>query len=79
MANDNTNDEKIFSTDDAVFSSAGGGTVRPGGENKGRKSNEYWNEVEKELQRVAKELNKEKAKFPKFNDPKKGHELGPRL
>lgn len=78
MADENTNDEKVFSTDDAAFSSAGGGIVRPGGENKGRKSNDYWGEVEKELQRVAKELNKEKSKF-KENNPKKGHDLGPKL
>ena len=93
MAEDkNVNEEKIVTTEDDDFevedaapgpggtplNATSGGTIRPGGENKGRKSNEWLKAVEEDLIKQAKALNKEKAKF-KLNMPKKGNEHGPRL
>jgi hypothetical protein len=88
----NVNEEKIVTTEDDGFevedasptaggtplNASNGGINRPGGENKGRKSNEYWAEVEKELLAQAKELNKMKAEKLK-TIPQKGNEHGPRL
>lgn len=86
----NVNEEKIVTTEDGELevkddnpgggtplASATGGTIRPGGPNKGRKTNEYMAEVEKDLLKQAKELNKGKKNF-KINIPKRGNEFGPR-
>ena len=88
----NVNEEKIVTTDDDNFevedaapgpggtplNASNGGIIRPGGENKGRKSNDYWSLVEKELLKQSKELNKLKAETLKTM-PAKGNEHGPRL
>jgi hypothetical protein len=87
---DKKKDEKIVTTEDGEFeaqddnpgggtplASATGGTIRPGGENKGRKTGEFWGAVEKDLLEQSKKLNKGKKNF-KANVPKKGNEVGPR-